>query len=52
MDRYLQFKVILGFQAFSILLLIYVGYLMTAKVNDVIDDSIDFKKMNNGDTNG
>ena len=52
MDKYLQFKIILGFQVFLILSLIVVGYLMAAKVNDVINDSIDFKKMNNGDTNG
>jgi len=52
MDKYLQFKIILGFQVFLILSLVLVGYLMAAKVNDAIGDSIDFKKMNNGDTNG
>jgi hypothetical protein len=52
MEKYLQFKIILGFQAFLILSLILMGYLIAAKINDVIDDSIDFDKMNNGDTNG
>ena len=52
MDKYLQFKIILGFQVFLILSLILVGYFMAAKVNDIINDSIDLKKINNGDING
>ena len=52
MDKYLQFKIMLGFQVFLILSLILVGYFMAAKVNDIINDSIDLKKINNGDING
>lgn len=52
MERYLQFKIILVFQVFLILSLFFAGYLVTAKVSNVIDDSFEFKKMNNGETNG
>jgi len=52
MEKYLQFKIILGFQVFLVLSLFLMGYLIAAKVNDTINDGVDFKKMNNGDTNG
>jgi len=52
MEKYLQFKIILGFQVFLILSLFLAGYIIAAKVNSIIDGNIDFKKMNNGDTNG
>jgi len=43
MNKYLQFKLILGFQAILVLSLILMGYFLAAKVSDIIDDGFEFQ---------